>query len=734
MVSFDSAMKTGFRGDSRPRFGRGIKALKRVADLGGKGSVALLLGVVVMLSASTLKASESATDRNWAFQPIERPPLPLTQADGDSRNAIDVFVSARRLQQGFEPAPRLTKRALLRRLYLDLTGLPPEWETGQRFLKDPRPDAYEQEVERLLGTPQYGERWARHWMDVVRYADTDGFAIDAEKPTMWRYRDYLIRALNQDRPYDRFVREQLAGDELDLGSEGEVAVGFYRLGPWEADNMIALNRRQDYLNEITGTIGTAFLGLTVGCARCHDHKYDPIPTEDFYGLQAFVAPIKREDRAASFYPGEVEAGYHKARHRVEKEWEGRKEALERARQAFRARIAAQLGKKAPDLTDAEFDAGLKDEGVISESERKEFEAKKTRVSDYKVASRYASVAVSISNPEASESLPDTHVLRGGDVTAKDAVVAPNVLSAVGRWKGAGYASLEGLDQQASGRRSVLADWIAHPSNPLTARVIVNRIWQHHFGVGLVATPNDFGVNGARPTHPLLLDYLSSELIRQGWRLKPLHRLILTSNLYRQSSRHPRVADYARRDPDNRYLWRAHYRRLEAEALRDAMLQASGELNQVGGGPGFRDALPQEMGTKFPFFTWVPASLAQQARRSVYLFQRRNMVNPFLESFDVADASESCGRRIPTVNATQAFALLNSEFAGARAEALAARVVKAFGKDPDAQVEGVFRLTLGRPPSDKESSDCLQFLDSADEEGLRDLSLALLNANEFCYME
>ena len=682
--------------------------------------------------------SESAISSEWFYSPIQRPPVPDSEIDEREGNPVDRFVSAKWEEWGFEGAPPLGERALLRRLYFDLVGLPPDLEDYERFLSNPRPDAYEREVERLLASPRYGERWARHWMDVVRYADTDGFAIDAEKPTMWRYRDYVIRAFNGGLPFDQFIREQLAGDEFETGSEGRVATGFYRLGPWEADNMIKENKRQDYLNEITSTIGTAFLGLTVGCARCHDHKYDPIPTEDFYGLQAFVAPVKRVDLAADFGADEVGEGYLHVKQRHERDLKAKQSALDAHRSNLRHAVARHLKKDEKEISDSEFDTALKNEDLISKDESKKLEALKSAVSDFKEPSRYAAIAVTIANPTKEDPLPVTHVLRGGDVATPQDPVSPRVLSAVKPWDGDCYDSLDELAKVGAGRRKALADWISSGNNPLTARVIVNRVWQHHFGVGLVATPNDFGVNGAKPSHPELLDFLASELLETGWRLKPLHRMLVTSKVYRQSSHHSQFAAFSEKDPDNRFLWRAHFRRLEAEAMRDAMLHVSGELNEVGGGPGYRAQLPEEMGTKFPFFTWVPAEASDQTRRSVYMFHRRNMVLPFMESFDVADASESCGRRTSSVNATQVFMMFNSAFASERAASFARRVRQAVGPTREMQADAVFRYALGRPPSALELKQCTSFLsDETDEElglSLKELCLVVLNSNEFSYLE
>ncbi len=702
----------------------------------------ILFSLCGCLFDSKLTAAEqsapNASEPFWFFQPIKPSPLPTISAIETVHNWVDYFIQAKREAANLEPSPILGRRALLRRVTFDLTGLPPTRAEMDAFLEDPRSDAYERVVDRLLASSRYGERWGRHWLDVVRYADTDGFAIDGERHTMWRYRDYIIRSWNEGRPFDQAIREQLAGDELDLSPEGAVATGFYRLGPWEADNMIRENRRQDYLNEVTGTIGTAFLGLTVGCARCHDHKYDPIPTRDFYRMQAFVAPVKRSAAPATYSAAETVGGLLEQKARVDAERATLKAELDSYRRELRERLASHTEAALEDVTDKDVDAALNEKEPFEKKHKNRLAKLQKEFSDFKEHERYAPVAVTITNPGEKEALPVTRVLKGGDVASPGETVTPGVLSAVVPWSGECYEGLTNLPEQVGGRRARLADWISSDHNPLTARVLVNRLWHYHFGLGLVATPDDFGLNGDRPSHPALLDGLAAELIRQDWRLKPIHKLLVTSRTYRQSTQHPEHAVYADRDPDNRLLWRAHFRRIEAEVLRDTMLAVSGELNEVGGGPGFREALPEEMGTNFPFFNWQAAEPSDRARRSVYLFQRRNMVMPLMEAFDVADASASCGRRSVSVNAPQVFMLFNGDFAHQRAAAFARRIRRECGSDLEKQVSMLFACAFGRSPSETERSECEIFLEEASteetESALGDLCLALFNANEFCYLE
>ncbi len=680
---------------------------------------------------------------NRAFQPIAKPAIPAAKQAGLVLTPIDAFILAKQDTRGIEPAPLASRVALLRRISFDVTGLPPTPDEIEAFLTDSSPDAFEKVVERLLASPAYGERWARHWLDVVRYADTDGFAIDEERPTLWRYRDYVVRVFNEDRPFDRFIREQLAGDELEAGSEGIVATGFYRLGPWEADNMVPENKRQDYLNEITDTVGSVFLGITVGCARCHDHKYDPVSIVDYYSLQAFLSPMKRAEPAVKYLEVEKGGEFDEQHAKAQEEMLRRQRSLSKFRTAFRPRLAAILKKAAEEVDDKEFDGNFGKDPSFTKDEINQFNQLKMAVGQFKGPARFKAVACAVANPSDDEPVPETRVLNGGSVTSPLQSVTPAFLSAVPAWSGGCFDELPNLKSTASGRRKVLAEWVASPKNPLTARVLVNRLWQYHFGAGIVSTANDFGVNGSGASHPELLDFLAASLIENDWRLKPLHRLMLLSRTYQISSRHPQHEVCAGVDPDNRLLWRAPFRRLEGEALRDAMLAVSGRLLLTRGGPGFLDELPPEMGRDFDMFKWDPSEEDQRRRRSLYQFQRRNLMVPMMESFDAADRSASCPRRGASVTTPQVFSLFNSQFAYETSRHFARRVQREAGTVPRRQVEWVYSFAFGRKPSATELDFGARFLEkqpaaeAAEGEpskALADLCLVAMNANEFLYLE
>jgi hypothetical protein len=704
--------------------------------------------VIGMLTLAPLSFAEAA----WPFTPItkQKPTQPNHDKAAWCRDRIDSFVLARLDDQKLKPATPLSGGALLRRVAFDLTGLPPTPSEMERFLHDPSPNAYEKAVERYLASPRYGERWARHWLDVVRYADSDGFAIDGVRPTLWRYRDYVIRTFNEDRPFDQFFREQLAGDEIDAGTEGLVATGFYRLGPWEADNMVKEVKRQDYLDEVTSSVGAAFLGMTLGCARCHDHKYDPITAKDYYEMQAFFAPIEHNEVPAEHVDSERNAGFVSAKSRIDKDKADSAEKLKTHRVHLTRKLAAETGKEEKDVTDEDVDKAIGEDKPFSDEDKKKLkdlrEAANQCATD---AKPYATLAWTISNPtdgkavegkeeeEEEAKLIQTFLLTGGDVAAKGEKVSPDVLSATKSCTPFEKVTPEILAASNSGRRKALAEWITHPDNPLTARVLVNRLWQFHFGKGIVRTSNDFGRNGSGPTHPGLLDYLATRLIDSGWQLKALHREILMSATYRMSTHNRDGQMAAGIDPENRLLWRAEYRRLEAETVRDTLLAVSGRIRLTQGGPGFFEKLPDEMGFKFPLFQWHPSAEEERVRRSVYMFQRRNLVHPMMESFDVADASESCARRSHSLNPSQALELWNGEFARESSNHFAQRVRIEVRADLSEQVQRVFTLALNRPPNGQELKSSLEFLQQDAAEGaestLSDLCLIVLNMNEFIYL-
>ncbi|MBI1790340.1 MAG: PSD1 domain-containing protein [Acidobacteria bacterium] len=664
----------------------------------------------------------------WLFSKVKAPAA--------SKPSIDAFVRARLEAKGLSPAPPASRRALIRRVYFDLIGLPPPPEEVDRFLKDESPNAYEQLVDRLLADPRYGERWARHWLDLVRFAESDGFAIDSERPTAWRYRDYVIRAFNSDKPYDLFVKEQIAGDEVNDKRAGDdraerlVALGFLRMGTWEADANFKTQLRQDFLNEITGTTGSVFLGLTIGCARCHDHKYDPIPQRDFYRLQAFFAATRIDDRPAGFTKSEDPAGAGKRLlRRLEDEAEEAAEQFKKLEEKLKQKYSEARNLKPGDKSAADYQKALKDkkDPVYTEEERRQWAESRDRsrrLGELPARHRPLAYAVSDVTPPHVPAVADTYVLAGGELANKGEKVEPGFLSCVTGDSGPAKIPFAG---GSSGRRLALAEWIASADNPLTARVMVNRIWQHHFGEGLVRTPSDFGRNGERPSHPELLDWLAAQLVEKKWSLKALHKLMLTSNTYRQSSEHPLTKKYAEIDPNNQLLWRMNWLRLESEAVRDTILSISGQLEKSGGGPGVFLDVASDVAEGFEFFKWFPSPPKEQNRRTIYTFQRRSVVMPMMEVFDAANMAESCARRNVTTVAPQAFTLLNSDFTRRAARHFAERVTEMAGPDRDRRIDYAFRLALARSPSADEAA-------RARGADLERLGVVLFNLNEFIYVE
>jgi cytochrome c553 len=695
-------------------------------------TVATLATVIDEMKAAPSAAKKGDPYLDWLLHKASSPAVPTVTNSDWVRNPIDSFILSKLEAKGLHPAPAASKRTLLRRAYFDLIGLPPTPEEIASFESDSNPDAYEKIVDKLLADPRYGERWGRHWLDLARFAESDGFAIDGERPNAWRYRDYVIRSFNQDKHYDTFVKEQIAGDEMgaDNRSEHLVALGFLRMGTWEADANFKTQLRQDVLNELTGTVGQVFLGFTVGCARCHDHKYDPIPQRDFYRLQAFFGPMRVEDRAAPFLDVEHPKVMRQNLRRYEDESEEANHTLKEIESRLKGKFAAV--KK-----DGDFMKVLKDskDTTFSPQERQEWNhAKDNARKVTEEIARHRPVAYSVSDvvPPQVPTLAETYVLAGGELANKGEKVEPGFLQAVA---GNGDPAKIPFAGGSSGRRTALADWIASPENPLSTRVIVNRLWQHHFGEGIVRTPSDFGINGERPSHPQLLDWLATQLVEKQWSLKAMHRLMLTSNTYQQSTENSEYQKYAEIDPKNQLLWRMNWTRLEGEAIRDSVLAASGQLQKVDGGPGVFVSVPSDVADGFEFFKWFPSDEKDQARRTVYTFQRRSVMNPLIEVFDGANMSEVCSRRSTTVVPTQAFALLNSDFMNTQAKHFADRVIELAGADRRKEVDSAFLLALGRQPSARERDQAeMLFASEPPRAALTRLGVVLFNLNEFLYLE
>ena len=714
-----------------------------------------------------------ASETGFPFSPVPaRVELPTpSAAAGNSDQAVnlaadlaaDLFVQQRLLEAGLTMAAEVDRRTYFRRLSNDLRGLPPSPDEMQAYLADSRPDAEARGalVEQMLASPHFGERLGRLWLDVARYADTDGFAIDGERHTLWRYRDYVVRAFNEDKPFDQFIREQLAGDLLDGAPEGLVATGFYRLGPWEADNMTPEHRRQDFLNEMTSSIGSVFLGLTLGCARCHDHKFDPVPTADYYRLQAFLGAEDRGDRPNDLLPQELTAPVARGRSAADVERMAAQSAFDSISKIVKEKLAGPLGIPAAEITEKQIAEAIeKKTEALTAEDIKQLEAAHKRVRE-NFGLRFQGQAVSLTRLPADKATP-TRILKNGDPFDPADEVRAGFLSAVSPWDSPVFERTEAEQHPAEKQRLRLAEWMASPQNPLVPRVFVNRIWQHLMGQGLVATANDFGVAGSGISNQPLLDFLARDFLQQGSSVKQLIRQLVLSRIYRSGTTHPQLELALRIDPTNQLLWRGAFRRLDAEGVRDALLVVADRLNREAGGPGFFEQLPAGVETKYDFFDWPVSNLDERRRRSLYMFQRRNLVHPAMEIFDVADANLPCERRRPSITAPQVLLLLNGDLAHNAARALADRLRQECGTDPTAQVERLYQRVLNRSPDDVERPLCLQFLTEpgpslADQgaaatpsatnpapspsppageplDALGRLCLVLLNSSEFLYLD
>ncbi len=626
--------------------------------------LALLLSVVGVvppcLAAEHAAGTKAAL---WSVSPVVRPELPAVKDASWPKTPLDRFILAGLEAKNWRPAAPLDRARLARRLYFDLWGLPPTPEAVTAFVADTRSDAYERLIDDLLANPHYGERWARYWLDLVRFAETNGYERDALKPNAWQYRDWVIRSLNEDKPYDRFVLEQLAGDELpDADDQSRIATGFLRVGTFDDEPNDPLKYKYEQLDDLIHATTTTFLAVTLKCARCHDHKFDPIPQTDYYAVLNFF-----------------------------------------------------IGGKAA-------------EGPL------------------------------LAYTDAGTSPPAVQLLQGGDPTSPGQTVSAGYLSMLSVVRRAVEPPPSGA--KTTGRRTQLAHWITDRGNPLTARVMVNRLWQHHFGEGLVRTPDNFGTMGNAPTHPELLDWLAGELMDGDWRLKRLHKLILLSSTYQMSSTHATGTEYSQSDFANQFWWRTGRRRLESEPLRDAMLAVSGQLNPQAGGPSFFPSATRQSleGLSKKGAEWGSSTPEEQRRRSIYMMTKRSLLLPLMTTFDFSDTTQPCSQRNVSIVAPQALALLNNDFVHVQSGAFAARVIAEAGSDPAAQIDRAWWLALAREPSASERSAALAHLaaqrrnlaadlnsDKAGSEtasgeadlhkrALASLCHVLFNTNEFIYVD
>ncbi|MEM8484528.1 MAG: PSD1 and planctomycete cytochrome C domain-containing protein [Bacteroidota bacterium] len=691
----------------------------------------------------------------WAFAPVKDVEVPWKAIkQREKGNPVDAFVARSLSAHKVKPAQRADRLTLIRRATFNLTGLPPTPAEVEAFLQDTQPNAFDRLVERLLDSPRYGEHWGRHWLDVVRYADSNGFANDYERPNAWRYRDYVIRAFNEDKPYNQFVLEQLAGDEIDPSNpEFLIATGFLRMGPWEHTGMsVEAETRQFFLDDVTNSVGETFLSLPLRCASCHDHKFDPIPTRDYYRVQAVFAPVQFAERKTPYLPQENIEGFEEGLFTHKNRVSDAQIALQRlvdkevaaAKRWFAARgLPYATSKRWDKVAEAKLpprNIGLSDEELgykkllqkrlqVLSREGDRYEPLSFSVfNGTPITNRNSSKRMLMPTDPGSEVQP-VYILAGGSVHAPTDSVAPGVLSAVGIQEqipapldvAVAQDSVVSVDntlihEHRDGRRLAFAEWLVDAKHPITARSIVNRIWQYHFGNGLAGNANNFGVMGKKPTHPDLLDWLATYFVENGWSIKAMHQLIMSSETYQRASEHRRIDNLRSEDPDNKLLAYFNPRRLTAEELRDAMLFVSGELNTTMGGLPVKPEINIEvalqprhiMGSVAPAYQ-PSRTPAQRNRRTIYAYRYRGLPDPLLEVFNKPSADISCEQRTESSVTPQVFTLMNSQNTQDRALAMAMRLRRETGVR-SAQVQRSIQLTWGRAATDAEIEVSTTYVD------------------------
>ncbi len=701
---------------------------------------------------------EGATwSTHWAYRPLVAPKVPEVSRPGWCSNTIDQFILAGLDESHLAPNPVADKRTLIRRATFNLIGLPPTPEQVAAFENDTSPNAWEKLVNNLLQSPQYGEHWGRKWLDVVRYAETNSFERDNPKPHVWRYRDYVIRSFNDDKPYSQFLFEQLAGDELEQPtSEQLIATGFYRLGVWDdepADRELAM---YDGYDDLITTVGQGMLGLTFNCARCHDHKIDPIPQTDYYELLSFLRNIRPMSGGGpnieeNLFASEQSKREYEAAVRDRKEqMEVVKAEIERLEVIFRTVTADEARKKGEsggeiespkpekgnknNLTQRIKKRGLE---VLGSDEFAKYEAASKLL---EVLQREPPIDKALVVKELGTQKPaDVFVLKRGTPGNHGALVEPGFPRLFGKPPPVIEPAVK---QNSSGRRTALAKWITSPDNLLTARVFVNRVWQGHFGRGIVRSSNNFGGLGTPPTHPELLDWLAADFVANGWKIKRLHKMIMLSSAYAMSSAGQEAG--LAKDPANDQLWRMDMRRLSAEEIRDALLSVNGKLNPEMYGPSIYPTISAEVlaGQSVPGKGWEKSTPAQQARRSVYIHVKRSLITPLLASFDFPETDTSCEARFTTTQPGQSFAMLNGQFANDQSSELANRIASKVGRaDRDAQIQVAYELCFQRKATANEIEKGKRFMQSMEQKhqlspdrALEQFCLLVLNLNEFIYLE
>ena len=678
---------------------------------------------------------------HWGFSKPRIADVPKVNNAQWNRNPIDQFIYKQLQDSGLKPNRKADKRTLIRRATYDLTGLPPTFKEVEAFLNDNSGDAWEKLIDRLLDSPHYGERWGRHWLDLVRYAETNSYEVDGPKPFAWKYRDYVIQSLNDDKPYDQFVREQIAGDEMEeVTVETMTATGFYRLGIYDnapADRTLA---RADELDDIVTTISQVFLGLTVNCARCHDHKIDPISQADYYKMVSLVSDIEPYDNKGLNTNYDVSSPETRDRfNRLTQEINDWTAQLRVVEQRGIVKMSAEdqrktegrqrkqvLREKIKDyLSDADWKLRL--------SLTKNINANRKAIKE--IPNRETVLSVARSNPNP----PVTRVLFRGNPHVPQDEVSPGFPELFQSEPPTIPQPKSGA--KTAGRRKVLAAWITAPENRMTARVMANRVWQFHFGRGIVRSSNNFGQLGSPPTHPELLDYLAAQFAKNGWKLKTLHKLIMTSQTYQMSSSMNK-AGFAK-DPDNDLFWRFDVRRLSAEEVRDSLLAVNGSLNPTLYGPSVYEKLPQEVLARQsqPGKGWGTSSEEERNRRSIYIYVKRSLLTPMLSVFDFPDTDRSCEARFTTLQPGQALSLLNSEFVHTQAKHLATRINQVVDGNARQKLTAAFEFVYARNATQEEIEDVMDLIKKLEtdhkkspEESFELACLSMLNWNEFIFVD
>ncbi len=682
--------------------------------------------------------------KHWAFEQMKRPDPP-TVADADwNQNPIDAFIFQALASAKLKPNPPADRATLIRRAYYDLTGLPPTAAEVKAFVADPDPDAFGRLIDQLLDSPHYGERWGRHWLDLVRYAETNSYERDGAKPNAWKYRDYVIKSFNDDKPYDQFVREQLAGDELDnVSTESLTATGYYRLGIWDDEPVDALQALYDGLDDVIMTTGQAFLGLTINCARCHDHKIDPIPQKDYYSflsLMADVTPYGNRGDQRTF--SQIDVSSPELNRRYAQNDEEKRDLEKQIRDIEQTGIQKMSApdQRATEGPRRERERVLKEKlkENLSQQDWQSYRDLKQQLADTIKAGKELPPRETVMGLAGYRKIDKTHVLFRGNPHSPADEVSP-AFPTIFEQPAPEVPAVK--DQPGpAGRRRILADWITSPDNRLTARVMANRIWQFHFDRGIVRSSNNFGQLGTPPTHPELLDWLAFQLIDNGWKLKSMHRLIMTSRTYQMSS--ASRDDGLDADPDNNLFWRFDPRRLSAEEVRDSLLAVTGSLNTKLYGPSIYPKLSPEVlhGQSRPGSGWGNSSPEDQNRRSIYVHVKRSLLEPMLSAFDFPDPDSTCEARFMTLQPGQSLALLNSDWVHQQAQRLADSIGAADLSNEDIVKQSV-QAVLSRDATIEELTDGDQLIKDLQTKHKLDRKravqlycLSVMNWNEFLFVD